>query len=57
MKFNVFNVFRDRQITKSNLTTESSDDSIRVIKSRNISDDGCHILNIKIMIVLLIKMI
>lgn len=47
MKFNVFDVFRDRQLTKSNLTSKSSESSIRVIKSKNISDDGCNILNIE----------
>ena len=44
MKFDVFNVFRDRQITKK-LLSRTGD--IRVIKSRNISDDGLEILTLK----------
>jgi len=43
LQFGVFNVFRDRQIT--NKLLQSSGD-IRVIKSRNISDDGQEILDI-----------
>lgn len=46
MEFDVFDVFRDRQITKNN--TRMSKDvkySIRVLKSRNILDDG-NIINI-----------
>lgn len=49
MEFNIFDVFRDRQITKNNSTTivETDKDSrIRVLKSRNISDDGQRILDI-----------
>lgn len=44
LDFNVFKVFRDRQIT-NNLLTESGE--IRVLKSRNISDDGKKVLNIE----------
>lgn len=40
LEFDVFDVFRDRQITKSNTTTEREEDSLRVIKARNITDDG-----------------
>jgi DNA (cytosine-5)-methyltransferase 1 len=40
--FGVFDVFRDRQITNALLNAEG----IRVIKSRNIADDGSAILNI-----------
>ena len=41
MKFGIFDVFRDRQITNSNSTLEKNDKyNIRVLKSRNISDDG-----------------
>ena len=47
MSFNVFSVFRDRQITSSKLKNDKDLDSIRVLKSRNISDDGMSILNIK----------
>lgn len=43
LDFNVFKVFRDRQITNK-LLTESGD--IRVLKSRNISDDGKNVLDI-----------
>ena len=44
LDFNVFKVFRDRQITNK-LLTESGE--IRVLKSRNISDDGKKVLNIE----------
>lgn len=43
MKFNVFDVFRDRQITNKLLNT---DHGIRVIKSRNITYDGRSIINV-----------
>lgn len=43
LKFGVFQVFRDRQITTKLLATSGE---IRVIKSRNISDDGSKILNL-----------
>lgn len=43
MDFNVFSVFRDRQITNKLI---SSDGTIRVLKSRNISDDGKSIIKI-----------
>ena len=43
MKFDVFTVFRDRQITNSLLNDHQG---IRVIKSRNISDDGKSIENL-----------
>lgn len=49
MEFDIFDVFRDRQITTRNSTLENKKDSsdyVRVLKSRNISDDGCKILNI-----------
>lgn len=44
MVFNIFDVFRDRQITNNNSSKSKKD--IWVIKSRNISDDAteiCHI--------------
>lgn len=48
MKFGIFDVFRDRQITNSNTTLEEKNEKyIRVIKSRNISDDGGRIIDIK----------
>lgn len=40
MAFNIFSVVRDRQITKKNTTTEKKQGYIRVIKARNIQDDG-----------------
>lgn len=43
MDFDVFTVFRDRQITNSMLNGKGD---IRVIKSRNISDDGNKLLSI-----------
>ena len=43
LDFNVFKVFRDRQITNK-LLSEKGD--IRVLKSRNISDDGKNIIDI-----------
>ena len=44
MNLNIFDVFRDRQITNSNSSKEKND--IWVIKSRNISDDGSEIFHI-----------
>lgn len=44
LEFDVFSVFRDRQITNSLLKDKGA---IRVIKSRNISDAGDTILEIK----------
>lgn len=46
LTLNVFDVFRDRQITNTHLTTVTSNNCIRVIKSRNITDDGNKIINI-----------
>lgn len=43
LDFNVFKVFRDRQITNRLL---SPNGDIRVLKSRNISDDGQNVINI-----------
>lgn len=43
LDFDKFDVFRDRQLTNSQL---SSSGDIRVLKSRNISDDGQEILDI-----------
>ena len=40
MTFNIFSVVRDRQITKKNTTNEKKEGYIRVIKARNIQDDG-----------------
>lgn len=44
LDFNVFKVFRDRQITNS-ILLDSGD--VRVLKSRNISDDGKSIYDLK----------
>ncbi len=46
LDFNKFTVFRDRQITNSNTTQNKDKDCLRVIKSRNISDDGKEIIDI-----------
>lgn len=46
MEFGIFDVFRDRQITKSNTMLEKKENSIRVVKSRNISDNGSEIIDI-----------
>lgn len=46
LDFNKFTVFRDRQITNSNTTQDNGKDCLRVIKSRNISDDGKEIIDI-----------
>ena len=46
MTFDIFTVFRDRQITNSNSSLTKTENSVRVIKSRNISDDGKQIEDI-----------
>ncbi|MBQ1992995.1 MAG: DNA cytosine methyltransferase [Lachnospiraceae bacterium] len=46
LDFDKFTVFRDRQITNSNTTQKNEKDCLRVIKSRNISDDGKEIVDI-----------
>lgn len=47
MQFGIFEVFRDRQITNAMLSSQPQDaQSMRVLKSRNISDDGKSIINI-----------
>lgn len=46
LDFDKFKVFRDRQITNSNTMQKKDKDCLRVIKSRNISDDGKEILDI-----------
>lgn len=45
MRFNVFEVFRDRQLTNAMMSNNHSS-GIRVIKSRNINDDGSKIIDI-----------
>lgn len=44
MDFDRFTVFRDRQITNNNSTCHGD---IRVLKSRNISDDGADVIDIE----------
>ncbi len=44
MVFGVFDTFRDRQLTNSMLTDDKS--QLRVLKSRNISDDGSKVVDI-----------
>lgn len=46
LDFDKFTVFRDRQITNSNTSLRKNDGTIRVLKSRNISDDGKEIVDI-----------
>lgn len=41
-----FDVFRDRQITNNNTVNEYDNKKIRVLKSRNVSDDGQEIIDI-----------
>ncbi len=40
LRFDIFTVFRDRQITKKNSTLVKHKGFLRVIKARNIQDDG-----------------
>lgn len=46
LTFNQFTVFRDRQITNSNTSQTPFPGCVRVLKSRNISDDGSRIIDI-----------
>lgn len=46
MAFNVFNVFRDRQITKQNTSKTAAKDSVWVLKGRNLKEDGSGIIHI-----------
>lgn len=46
LEFDKFTVFRDRQITNTNTTLGKQSGCIRVLKSRNISDDGKQIIDI-----------
>ena len=47
LEFDVFDVFRDRQITKSNTSTKSNSKSLWVIKAKNIDDKGGKVSKIK----------
>jgi DNA (cytosine-5)-methyltransferase 1 len=40
LEFNVFEVFRDRQITKANTLKRTTPKSLWVVKAKNINDDG-----------------
>ena len=46
LQFDVFTVFRDRQITKANTVAKSNGNCLWVIKARNIDDDGLGITHI-----------
>ena len=46
LKFNLFTVFRDRQLTNSNTSPIKKKDSIRIIKSRNIDEHGLSLIDI-----------
>ncbi|MBY7703937.1 hypothetical protein JIY74_27145 [Vibrio harveyi] len=46
MIFNLFNVFRDRQITNKILKREYTSENIQVLKSRNIKEDGSGTIKI-----------
>ncbi|GHV72958.1 DNA methyltransferase [Spirochaetia bacterium] len=46
LNFDMFSVFRDRQITKSITTSTRRDDTLWVIKARNINDDGLEVTHI-----------
>ena len=47
LDFNVFSVFRDRQITKSVTCSQPEADSLWVIKAKNIDDDGLGVTHIE----------
>lgn len=44
--FNVFDVFRDRQITKAITSSDRANDSLWVIKGKNINNDGSGVTHI-----------
>jgi DNA (cytosine-5)-methyltransferase 1 len=46
LEFDVFDVFRDRQITKAKMCTREIPSSIWVIKARNLNDDGSGVTHI-----------
>lgn len=46
MEFGLFSVFRDRHLSKRNTSFSKKPGDIRVLKSRNISDDGTEIFEI-----------
>ena len=47
LDFDVFTVFRDRQITKALTSVTKTKDSLWVIKAKNINDDGLGVTHIK----------
>lgn len=47
LDFDVFTVFRDRQITKTITNETKTKDSLWVIKAKNINDDGSGVTHIK----------
>ena len=47
LMFDVFTVFRDRQITKSNTVPESGEKKLWVLKARNLDDDGKGVTHIE----------
>lgn len=47
MEFDLFTVFRDRQLSKKNTSFENKPGYVRVLKSRDISDDGKEIYEIE----------
>ena len=46
LTFDVFTVFRDRQITKSNTTPDPGEERLWVIKAKNLDDDGQGVTHI-----------
>ena len=46
MEFNLFDVFRDRQLTNNNTSSKKENGMLRVLKSRNIDDTGKDIVDI-----------
>lgn len=46
LEFNIFNVFRDRQITKKLTSKHQIPNSLWVIKAKNIDDEGGNVSNI-----------
>lgn len=47
LHFDIFNVFRDRQITKAVTITKCASETFRVIKAKNIDDRGRGVMQIK----------
>ena len=47
LEFDIFDVFRDRQITKAKTYPKQTPSSIWVIKARNLNDDGSGVTHIK----------